>query len=98
MVVSPEFPYAKFINGVDTNLCTFVRREFPTYGRLVEASGNQLPDRCPIKQGVYRINNFRINLDKYPMLWRGFDVTASLTFHKNGRILSKFDLRGGFTN
>lgn len=81
---------------MDANVCTFARRELPIYGRLMEASGYQLPERCPIKAGVYRINNFRVNLDKYPMLWRGFDVYATFTIHKNGRILSKFDLQGSF--
>lgn len=63
------------------------------YGRLVEASNGQLPDRCPIKPGVYTIKNYRIDLDKYPMFWRGFDTSASLIIHKNGRILAKLDFK-----
>lgn len=95
MSVSPEFPYARFINNIDVNVCTFCRKELPNYGRLVEASNGQFPDRCPIKPGVYNIQNMRVELDKWPLLWRGFNAAGSIILHKNGRILSKFDINCG---
>lgn len=93
--VSPDFPYAKLVNSVDVNLCTFCRKEWPMYGRLIEATNGQLPDRCPIKPGVYTIQNLRVDLDKWPLLWRGFNSAASIILHKNGRILTKLNLKGG---
>lgn len=95
--VSPDFPYARMINNMDVSLCTFCRRELPIYGRLVESSDGQLPDRCPILPGVYTINNMRIDLDKMPFLWRGFNSNATITLHKNGRILSKWDIAASMT-
>lgn len=93
LVVSPEFPYSRLINNLDMNLCTFTRRDLPFYGSMVDASGNTLPDRCPIKPGTYNINKMKIDLDKWPLLLRGFDVGASFTIHKNGRILSKINMQ-----
>lgn len=95
MSISPEFPYARFLNNMDLNLCTFVRKDLPLYGRLVEASNGQFPDRCPIKPGVYTIQNMRIDIDRWPLLLRGFEATASIILHKNGRIITKLDIKGG---
>lgn len=69
----------------------------PTYGRLIDASSGQFPEHCPIPPGVYTIRNMRIDLDKYPLLFRGFNSAATITVHKNGRILSKWDVKGGVT-
>lgn len=85
------------VNNMDVNMCTFCRRDLPIYGRLVESSNGQLPDRCPIQPGVYTINNMRIDLDKYPLLWRGFNSAAAITLHKNGRILSKWNIKCSVT-
>lgn len=65
------------------------------YRRVIEASNGQFPARCPIPAGIYRIDNLRIDLDKYPMLMRSFSANANIIFHKNGRILAKFHLKGG---
>lgn len=78
---------------MDVNLCTVCRRELPIYGQLVESSNGQLPDRCPIQPGVYAINNMRIDLDRYPLLWRGFNTIATITMHKDGQILSKWNIK-----
>lgn len=91
---SPEFPYAKQLNEIDSDICTFAR--MPTYINLMEASGHTLPQSCPIKPGVYHINNFRVSLEKYPLLWRGFDIAATFILHKNDRVLSKMDLQGSY--
>lgn len=93
--MSPDFPYAVLLNNVDVNLCTFCGKECPIYARLVEASSGQFPDRCPIKPGVYQIQNMRIDVDKWPLLWRGFNAAAKIILHKNGRILTKLNLRAG---
>lgn len=85
------------VNNMDINMCTFCRRELPIYGRLVDASNGQLPDRCPIQPGVYTINGMRIDLDRYPLLWRGFNTAATITIHKNGRILSKWNIKCSLT-
>lgn len=95
--MSPDVPYSRLINNMDVNLCTFLRREWPMYGRLIEATNGQFPDRCPIKPGVYTIQNMRIDLDKFPLLYRGFSGAASITLHKNGRILTKLNFQGGIT-
>lgn len=83
------------VNNMDVNLAQFCRSDMPQYARLIEASGGQFPAQCPILPGVYTIRNLRIDLDKFPLLWRGFNAAASITIHKNGRILSKWDIRGG---
>lgn len=83
---------------MDVNVCTFCRREYPMYGRLIEASNGQFPDRCPIKPGVYTIQNMRIDLDKFPLLWRGFNGgAASITLHKNGRILTRLNIQASMS-
>lgn len=94
--VSPSFPYSMVLNNLDTNLALFCRKEVPFYNHFREASNGLLPDRLPIKQGIYRIENMRLSIEKYPMLWRGFDVKASFIVHKNGRILSKLDIHAIF--
>lgn len=94
-MVSKEFPYARLLNNLEVNLCTFLRKDLPLYGRLVEASNGQLPDRCPIKPGVYTIQNFRFDIDRWPLLLRGFEATASIILHKNGRVITKLDIKGG---
>lgn len=76
-------------------MCTFVRKEWPMYGRLIEASKGQFPERCPIRPGVYTIQNMRVDLDRYPLLWRGFNALASITLHKNGRVLTKVNFKVG---
>lgn len=91
--VSPDFPYARLINNIDMNICMFTRKELQLYGAMVEGSQGGLPDRCPIKPGVYAINKMKVDLDRWPLLLRGFDATASFTVHKNGRILSKINLQ-----
>lgn len=50
-----------------------------------------------IRPGVYTINNMQIDLDRWPLLWRGFNTAASITLHKNGRILSKWDIKCSVT-
>lgn len=69
----------------------------PIYGRMIEASNGQLPDRCPIKPGVYTIRNMRVDLDRYPLLWRGFNTIGTVMLHKNGRVLTKFNVKGSLT-
>lgn len=93
--VSPDFPYARMLNNMDVNMCTLCRLDSPLYRRLVEASGGQIPAQCPIQPGVYTVQNLKVELDKFPLLFRGFSSTASITLHKNGRILAKWDLKGG---
>lgn len=84
------------LNNLDTNIALFCRKEVPVYNQFREASNGLLPERLPIKPGIYRIENVRLSMDKYPMLWRGFDVQASFIVHKNGRILSKLDINATF--
>lgn len=86
------------LNNMDTSLALFCRKEVPIYNQFREASYGQLPERLPIAPGIYRIENIRITNEKFPMLWRGFDVQASFIVHKNGRILSKLDTRVIFNN
>lgn len=94
MTSSPDFPYAKQLNEIDSDICTFAR--MPLYTKLMEASGHTLPHTCPIKPGVYHINMFRVPLDKYPLLWRGFDIAATFVLQKDDRVLSKMDLQGSY--
>lgn len=97
MSISPNFPYAKLINNMDVSLGVFCRRELPIYNQFREASNGQLPERLPVAPAIYRIENMRLSTERFPMLWRGFDVEASFIIHKNGRILSKLDARAIFS-
>lgn len=78
---------------MDVNICTFSRIQFPTYARLIEASNGELPERCPIPKGVYKIRHLRIELDKYPPLKGKLNGNARITVHKNTHILAKFDIK-----
>lgn len=50
---------------------------------------SSLAKKCPIKAGVYRIRKLQIDLSDQPFLADGFSATASVEFHKDGRILGK---------
>lgn len=78
---------------MDISVCSLIRSDSPQYRRWIEASGGQFPEQCPIMPGIYTIQNLRIDLDKFPLLFRGFSSSGSITLHKNGRILSKWDIK-----
>lgn len=84
------------LNNLDAHLALFCRKEVPVYNQFREASNGLLPDRLPIKPGIYRMENVRLSIDKHPLLWRGFDIQASFIVHKNGRILSKLDVHATY--
>lgn len=78
------------LNNLDIGLSAFCRKEMPVFNRLREASDRTIPERLPIRPGIYHIKSLRFNLDKFPLLNRGFNTRASIAIHKNGRVLSKF--------
>lgn len=87
MSLSPDFPYASYVDKMDADICFFAKKEVPQYRSLLAASN--FPDRCPIEAGIYSIRNYQIDLSKYPLLLQGFNVQATFTLHKGDRVLAK---------
>lgn len=89
--LSPGFPYAGIVENMDFDMCVVSRKDMFLFRQLLNASN--IPSTCPISPGIYSIRNFRLDLNRYPLTLRGFDVVASFQVHNENRILSKFNAR-----
>lgn len=76
---------------MEVDLCSVSKRDLFMYRQVMQAS--DLPRTCPIPAGVYTIQNFHLDLGRYPLLLRGFDSTAEIMVYNGDQIYTKLNAR-----
>lgn len=76
---------------MEIDLCTASKRDLFMYRQLMQSS--DLPRTCPIPIGIYTIQDFHLDLGRFPLLLRGFDSTAEIVVYNGEHIYGKFNGR-----
>lgn len=69
-----------------------MKKDIPLYRKLMASSN--LPERCPIEPGTYKVDKLSIDLRKVPMLAKGFTANATVNIHKFGEKLAIINVWG----